>query len=213
MIFIPERLDVYKWIQEADMLVQLSDTEACSYAINEALGYGKQVVITPLPYIDEIGIRENAIVLNFDCSNIDEVVEQIRKPRKVNWTIPEDNYKKYLVYEKSTYEERKKTMKTIRIKANIKKFIDMKYHNLPRKPLEPWLEDDERADDLIRRGFAEEVPETKPIVIEPEKEELPEAEQIEEAIKDEPKKEKAVRKTTVKKTADKKKDTKKNAKK
>ena len=37
VIFLKPRLDVYKWIQEADYLVQLSDTEACSYAINEAM--------------------------------------------------------------------------------------------------------------------------------------------------------------------------------
>lgn len=39
VIFLPPRLDVYKWIQEADFLCQLSDTEAMSYSINEARAY------------------------------------------------------------------------------------------------------------------------------------------------------------------------------
>ena len=39
VIFLPPRLDVYKWIQEADILCQLSDTEAMSYSINEARAY------------------------------------------------------------------------------------------------------------------------------------------------------------------------------
>ena len=203
VIFITERLDVYKWIQDCDYLVQLSDTEACSYSINEALAYGKQVVVTPLPYLEELGIRngENAVVLNFDCSNIQEVVEMIKKPKSITWNAPADNYKKYLKTSKSNYEEKKKTMKRIRIKANIRKFSDLKYNGLMRKALDEWLEEDSRADDLINRGFAELVPEPKV-----QKVEIPE-----EPIKEE-KKEKAVakkEKATVKKPT----EVKKNAKK
>lgn len=39
VIFIQPRLDVYRWIQFADFLCQLSDTEAMSYSINEARAY------------------------------------------------------------------------------------------------------------------------------------------------------------------------------
>lgn len=35
VIFLQPRLDVYKWLQEADIVCQLSDTEACSNTINE----------------------------------------------------------------------------------------------------------------------------------------------------------------------------------
>lgn len=33
VVFLKERLDVYKWIEECDAIVQLSDTEACSNTI------------------------------------------------------------------------------------------------------------------------------------------------------------------------------------
>lgn len=33
VVFLQERLDVYKWIQQSDAVVQLSDTEACSNTI------------------------------------------------------------------------------------------------------------------------------------------------------------------------------------
>lgn len=36
VIFLPPRLDVIRWIAEADALVQLSDTEACSYSIRRS---------------------------------------------------------------------------------------------------------------------------------------------------------------------------------
>lgn len=39
VIFLPPRLDVYRWVQQADFLCQLSDTEAMSYSINEARAY------------------------------------------------------------------------------------------------------------------------------------------------------------------------------
>ena len=37
VIFLPPRLDVYKDIRECDVLVQLSDTEACSYSIRRSI--------------------------------------------------------------------------------------------------------------------------------------------------------------------------------
>lgn len=33
VVFLKERLDVYKWIQKCTAVVQLSDTEACSNTI------------------------------------------------------------------------------------------------------------------------------------------------------------------------------------
>ena len=204
--FIKERLNVYKWIQEADYLVQLSDTEACSYSINEAMGYGTKVIVTPLPYLEEIGInKSNALILNFDLSNLDEIVEKIKRPERVSWQMPEDNYKKYLVKSKSTYKEMKTKMKLIRVKT---RFKDSTTAEDPRqmiwreKNFEYWT-DNQRADDLIARGFATLVAEEKEPVIEkavkPEVKEKPVKEEKKtKAIKVEAKKEKAVKKNAKK---------------
>lgn len=188
VIYLQPRLDVIKWIKEADFLVQLSDTEALSYSINEALSYGTKVIVTPLPYLDEIGIKnnENALILNFDLSNINDVVSNIKNVSRAKWNCPDDNYYKYLAKGTSKYEEMKRTMKKIRVKN---KFKDMKHNNTLRNVGEEFIEDNLRADDLIARGFC--------ILIEDIKEK---AEEVETAVK-EIKKEKAVKEKAVKKVA------------
>lgn len=196
--FTKERLNVYKWIQEADYLVQLSDTEACSYSINEAEAYGTKVIVTPLPYLEEIGINEsNAIICNFDMSNIDEVVEKIKQVERVDWNAPEDNYKKYLVKSKSTYKERIKGMKKLRVKKN---FTDMAHGNAKRRVNDILLEDDARAKVLIDNNYADligEVVVEKAIKDEPK--EIPVKEEKKaKAVKVEPKKEKAVKRNAKK---------------
>lgn len=189
--FIKERLNVYKWIQEADYLVQLSDTEACSYSINEAMAYGTKAIVTPLPYLEEIGINEsNAIICNFDMSNIDEVVEKIKQVERVNWKPPKDNYMKYLVQSKSTYKEMKTTMKKIRAKRN---FRDLA-HDINRRIGDIFFEEDKRADQLINGGWAvllEDIKEEKAVKKEPK--EIPAKVEAKAKAVAEPKKEKAVK--------------------
>ena len=188
VIFLKPRLDVYKWIEEADYLVQLSDTEALSYSINEALAYGTKVIVTPLPYLDELGVEnnKNALILDFDLKNLNDIVKNIKNVFRASWNAPEDIYYKYLVQSKSNYEETKANMKKIRVKV---KFADMKHNNILRKVGEEFIEDGVRADDLISRGFA--------ILVEEIKEKKDE---IEVEVKEE-KKEKAVKEKAVKKVA------------
>ena len=191
VIFLQPRLDVNKWIAEADYLVQLSDTEACSYSIAEALSYGTKVIVTPLPYLQEMQINDaNALILNFDLSNLNEVVAQIDKPKRVNWQMPTDNYSKYLASGKSKYEEAKKKMLKIRVKN---KFLDMKHNNVLRRVGEEFIEDNTRAMDLIQRGFCVLVEDLKAV-----KEKA--VNEVETAVK-EVKKEKAVKEKAVKKNA------------
>lgn len=191
VIFLKPRLDVYKWIAEADYLVQLSDTEALSYSINEALAYGTKVIVTPLPYLDELGIEnnKNALILDFDLKNMNDIVKNIKNVSRASWNAPQDIYFKYLAKSKSKYEEMKTKMKKIRIKV---KFADMKHNNILRKVGEEFIEDGVRADDLISRGFA--------ILVEDLEEPKKEVAQIETAVK-EVKKEKAVKEKAVKKVA------------
>lgn len=111
-IYMKPRLDVGKWISKADYLVQLSDTEACSYAINEALYRNVPVIVTPLPYLSEIGVEDgkNAYIMEFDCSNIDHIVNNIENVPKFQFKKLPDSYNKILAKGKSKYEEKKKTI-------------------------------------------------------------------------------------------------------
>lgn len=80
VVYMKPRLDVSRWIEKADYVVQLSDTEACSYTINEALYRNVPVIVTPLPYLEEIGYKDGktGYTLRFDCSNLNEVVEKMQ---------------------------------------------------------------------------------------------------------------------------------------
>ena len=117
VVYMKPTLDIDKWYDMADMLVQLSDTEACSYAINQMLYRNKPVIVTPLPYLEEIGVKDgiNAHILEFNCSNIQEVVKNITKPLKFEFKRLEDNYDKILKKSKSHYEE--DMMKNYKVKA------------------------------------------------------------------------------------------------
>lgn len=199
VVFLQERLDVYKWIQEADYVVQLSDTEACSYTINEALMYNKNIIVTPLPYLHELGVtNKNTLILNFDLSNINDIVSKIKDVKKQTWCLPKDNYSNILAKGKSKYKkELSNGMMRIRVKQ---KFRDMKHLQMDGKGVlrrigDEIIEDEARAKDLIERGFAtlvENIVEKK--------------QEVETAVK-EVKKEKAVKEKAVKTPA------KKNAKK
>jgi len=97
--------DFTKWLNFADYLVQLSDTEACSYSINEALYRNIPVIVTPLPYLKEIGVQDgkNAYIMNFDCSNINSIVDRIENIPKFEFKHLKDNYDKILAKSESHY--------------------------------------------------------------------------------------------------------------
>ena len=108
VIFMNPRLDVYKWITQADYVVQLSDTEACSYTINESLYRNIPVIVTPLSYLKEIGYKDgvNGYTMEFDCSNVKEIVDKILNVPKFEFKHLKDKYNKIFVKSKSDYYEK-----------------------------------------------------------------------------------------------------------
>ena len=151
--------------------------------------------ITPLPYIEELSLTsENSVILEFDLKNIKDVVEKLKLFISQNnsnvihyGNVLQDNYKKYLADGKSHYiKEMKNNMKKIRTKV---KFKDMRHNNILRNIGDEFVEENERAKDLIDRGFAtlvEDIIEKKV--------------NVEQAVK-EVKKEKAIKEKAVKKNA------------
>lgn len=125
VIFMKTRRDVDKWIRDSDYLIQLSDTEALAYSINEALYRNVPVIVTPLPYLDEIGFKEgeHGYILNFDCSNVDEVVKKMKTIPKFKFEPLEDNYIKFLAKGKSKYKIEK--TKKVKVKC-ISGYYDMR---------------------------------------------------------------------------------------
>ena len=105
VVYREPTLDIGNWMDLADYLVQLSDTEGCSYSINEMMYRNKPCILTPLHYLDELGIKDgvNCYIIKPDCSNIDDVVKRIKKVPKFTFKKLEDKYDEILVKSKSHY--------------------------------------------------------------------------------------------------------------
>jgi hypothetical protein len=137
-----------KMIPIADYLVQLSDTEACSYSINEALYQNVGIIVTPLPYLEEIGVKDNvnAYIMRFDMKNIPDIVAKIKKPLEFNFKHLEDNYGKLLKKSKSKY-----TGRVLRI---TKDYYDMELKANKKKDSYVACTK-ERAEELVKAGVGE----------------------------------------------------------
>jgi len=102
-------IDILPYMMMSDYLVQLSDNvEGYNYSVNEMLYICKKpVVITPCDVYKELGIDNTmSIQLNFDMSNICEVVEQMfTKKFDVNYKPPMDKWDELLAKGESTYKE------------------------------------------------------------------------------------------------------------
>lgn len=108
VILMKPRIDVRPYIAMADWVLQLSnDMETYCYTTNEATGYGVPIVTTPLSVYKELPVTKNErIVLEWDCSNVDEVAKEIfeKEVKPFEYKIPKDDWNKILAKGKSTYK-------------------------------------------------------------------------------------------------------------
>ena len=152
VVYMKPRLDVSRWIEKADYVVQLSDTEACSYTINEALYRNVPVIVTPLPYLEEIGYKDGktGYTIKFDCSNIPEVVDKLKDKPKFEFKHLKDIYDKLFTNKETLYKEDNMKSKVICREA----YYDIELKRLIEKE-ETLLLEKERADHLIGLGLVE----------------------------------------------------------
>ena len=129
VIYISPRLDISKFLEMATYVMLLSDSEACSYTLNEALYRNIPILTTPLPYLEEIGYKDgvNGYTIEFDCSNVSDVVDKIDKVPKFNFKHLDDNYRNIFAKGKSKYAEDMKV--NIKVKC-IKKYFDVEENEL-----------------------------------------------------------------------------------
>ena len=194
VVLMKPRVDVRPYIADADYVLQLSnDMETYCYTINEALGYGVPIVTTPLSILKELPITDNEhIVLEYDCSNVDEVARQIfeKEIKDFKYDPPKDSWEDFLLKEKSNYEEEKKmkflveaTEKYTRTNTSDNGLSAAKGTRYVPKQGEQWEVDYERKEHLVELGFVKVVKEIQEKVKE-----------VETAVK-KTKTEKAVKKT------------------
>lgn len=138
-VYMKPRTDVRPYIAMADWVVQLSnDMETYCYTTNEANGYGVPIITTPLSIYKELPVTDNErIVLDWDCKNVNEIARLIfeKKVEPFDYTLPEDEWDKLLVKNKSTYEEEKKMKVKVEALDTYEKFnvIDNELKRVPKK--------------------------------------------------------------------------------
>ena len=152
VVYMKPRLDVSKWIEKADYVVQLSDTEACSYTINEALYRNVPVIVTPLPYLEEIGYKDGktGYTVEFDCSNLEEVAKKITNIPVFKFKKLEDIYGKIFTNKESEFKEDNMKSKIICKEA----YYDIQLKRLVEKD-ETLVVDNDRAEHLMSLGLVE----------------------------------------------------------
>lgn len=195
IIEIPPRLDVDKFLSIATYVFLSTKTEACSYTQCEGLFRNIPLITTPLPYLEEIGYKDGitGYTIEFDGSNIKEVVKKIRNVPSFNFKRFEDDYKNIFKNIKSRYEEEKKMKVKVKCICNYYdleqderkvKSINERYEEPDKHPNRvEWITTKERADHLVNKGLVEIV------------EVIKEDKKIEKSIKSTNKVEKAIKKT------------------
>lgn len=151
IIYIKPRNDIRKLIPMYDYLVQLSDDdESYSYTINEALGLGVPIITTNLTILKELGIKnkEHGYIIDFDMQDIpiEDIYRKIPKPR---YTPPQDKWGDILDKTKTSYVKEK----MIKLRC-IRAYKDIEYNKHINKN-EIYDTYEERAEELVKKGFAE----------------------------------------------------------
>lgn len=145
--------DMMPYIKSADYLVQLSDSEAWSYSILEALTQNVPVIVTPFPSAYEMGIEDgkNGYIVPFNMEF--DITKLLNRP---SFTYEYDNEqikKEWIqIFEHKTPAP-KKTGVVVRVVAPYKDI----YLGRILEAGEVVTMSEERADTVIRAGFAKKV--------------------------------------------------------
>ena len=154
-VYMQPRVDVRPYIAMADWVAQLSnDMETYCYTTNEASAYGVPIITTPLSVYKEFDITDNErIILNWDCSNVDEVARLIfeKEVKPFKYTPPKDNWEDILVKGINKYKEELNMKAKVQCKQA---YYDLELKRLVEKE-EMLLLDGERADYLVEKGLVE----------------------------------------------------------
>ncbi len=124
-----------------------------SYTINEFLYRNIPVITTPLPYLDEIGYKDGktGYIVNFDCSNVDEVAKKIKKIPKFKFEPLNDSYDDIFTKTASHYAKDIQTM--VEVECIYKMgFLDLEF-GVTRTYGERWKTNKIRAYELLQNPY------------------------------------------------------------
>ena len=151
IVYRKPRLDILNYAKASDFLIQLSDNEGYCYSVIESLLIGTPVIVTPCPAFKELGLNDsNSIKLEFDCSNIDQVIDRMLEKFDFKYIPKKDNWDNVLVKGKSTYKEELKMRFLVEATDEFEKkgITDGERGNIIPKEGEQWEVDFERKEVL-----------------------------------------------------------------
>lgn len=154
-INMPSRLDVQGYIRQSDYLVQLSDREAYSMAILEALCNETAVICTPIPSVKEQGVVDgkNGYIIPYDM-NFD-----VRKLLNIPlFYFDYDNGEIKRQWEQILNSKPTRTAETtsIRLQVIVERFLDLELNREFRRGSRIEVRP-ERAKALIEKGIAKRI--------------------------------------------------------
>ena len=146
IIYMEPKLDIQKYIANADYLVQLSDNEGYCYSVVEALTQSIPVLVTPCPVFNEIGLKdkENCYILPYDMKDLP--IEDIYNNIPIfEYTPMKDDWDKLLIKGKNTYHQEKMKMYTVKATGVYSEFRikDGQLDRIPQRG-EQWQVDYDR---------------------------------------------------------------------
>lgn len=162
VIKMDNRLDLDYFYSLADWYVQLSEVEGDSYSIREALYRNIPIVACELSYFKEYDITDgkNAIFMELDSSNVEDVAKRMQKKLIFNFEPIKDDYDKIIVDGKSHYEEDKKMKVKVEALKEFEGIRDAERNVFP-KAGDTWICSKERAELLEENGYVKVLGEIK----------------------------------------------------
>lgn len=148
------RMDIQPYIARADYLVQLSDSEAFSYSVLEALVNNTAVIVTPFKSVPEYGIEDgkNGYIVPFD---MDFDVKKLLDVPQFEYQYDNEPIKKQWVdiigISKPMFEYEPKPQNVVRIKMP---YYDIAL-NKTLQPGEEYIMPQDRIDIVVGKGLAE----------------------------------------------------------
>ena len=151
VFYMKSRLDLLNYVKGSDFFLCVSKYESYGLSKVEALCMGVPVIRTPLKVDEELGIDDsNSITLEFDGSNVEEVVNQmLTKKFNFKYTPVEDKWEQYLSKKKSEYDPNH---------ILVRSKVDYTDNNLGHKNRGDvfYVDDAERVEYLVGINYVEE---------------------------------------------------------
>lgn len=152
IVYMEPRLDILSFLKKADIVAQLSKSEAFGFTPNEALMVGTPVLLTDLPIWKELKIKNGVhgwIIKDIDKFDVSKLYEKIPE---FTYNPPKDSWNKLLAAGKSQYQLDLKTI--VKVKC-IHDYNDIELGVLKTKDSEPYYINKARADELVEYGDIE----------------------------------------------------------